>query len=154
MLNEFAKRRPDFRGGLPILLADDRPWAMPGPRETSPGEVGDDRRARLVRMVAESENRADRLLGEMALAIHLLAVNYDLRPDDYRQLLEVDRADPRFERMIDDFHAIYLRHAEALEPVPVPLAEARRPLTRRIVSMFTRPGRAVGAPRSGRRAAC
>lgn len=152
MLNEFDKRRPDFRGGLPILLADDRPWALPGPRETSPGGVADERTARLVRWVAESRNRADRLLGEMALAIHLLALNYDLAPDDYRQLLEVDRADPRFARMIDDFHANYLRHAKALEPAP--LAEARTPIVRRIVSIFARPGRAVGAPRSGRRAAC
>lgn len=152
MLNEFALRRPDFRGGLPILLADDRPWALPGPRETVPGGTADERTTRLVRWVAEAQSQADQLLGEMALAIHLLALNYNLGPNDYRQLLEVDRTDSRFTRMIDDFHAIYLRHAEALAPRTT--VEVRAPIGRRIVSMFTRPGRVLASARSGRRAAC
>src|SRR5690242_7891870 len=85
---ESVHRRPDFLGGLPVRLADGQDWAFAGPRELSRadeslrGEVHG-----LLGAIAWAEDEADRLRGELALAIALLAANYDLAPADYARLL-------------------------------------------------------------------
>ena len=87
-LDEGNVRRPDFRGGRPIRLADGQEWRLPGPRELAhaTGRDRDDVVATLS-MIAEAEDETERLRAELALAIQLLSLNYDLIPGDYSPLL-------------------------------------------------------------------
>jgi hypothetical protein len=86
--SEAGFRRPDFLGGRFVRLADGRGWAFPGPSEIAAAgqTLGAEVMALLVG-IAEAEDEADRLRGELALAIRLLAINYDLSSADYSRLL-------------------------------------------------------------------
>src|SRR5690242_4889167 len=85
---EAERRRPGFLGGLPIPLADGQDWAFAGPREAAAAGPADRAAvADLLRGIDEADDHADHLRGELALAIHLLGLNYDLSPADYARLL-------------------------------------------------------------------
>ena len=116
---EAERRRPGFLGGLPIPLADGQDWAFAGPREVAAAGPADRAAvADLLRGIDEADDHADRLRGELALAIHLLGLNYDLSPADYARLLTGTPTDPWFAPLQSYFHDLARRHAEALGPRP------------------------------------
>jgi hypothetical protein len=89
LADETSRRRPDFRDGTRIRLADGQKWTLPAPPKPTERIVGpfppqyDD----LIQAVRESETASDRRLAELALAIFLLGHNYRLSATDYEQLL-------------------------------------------------------------------
>ncbi len=113
--SEASFRRPDFLGGLPVRLADGGEWVLAGPREVAQGEPA--LRVAVVALLGEideAEEEADQLRGELALAIHLLARNYDLEPADYAGLLAFSPDDPRRADLRESFRALARRHADEL----------------------------------------
>ncbi len=114
---EAASRRLDFLGGHPICMADGCDWVFAGPKE-----VAEDKSPlcaevkALLGEIDEAEDEADRRRGEMALAIHLLARNYNLAPADYARLLAFSAGDPRLTKLQDSFRVLAHRNADALRP--------------------------------------
>lgn len=97
MLSELEKRRPDYRGGVPVKLADGQLWAfarpevvfVPADNEDGFDEdwnLGPDYRA----LIVAAQNASDGggiIKAELALARYLLCLNYDLTTEDLRGLL-------------------------------------------------------------------
>src|SRR4051794_36061040 len=106
MLNERAVRRDDFLPGVPVLLANAQSWFFPLPAGGGTTATSDDDYRPLVGAVAESEDEAERLRAELALAIYLLARNYHLSPRDFRELLECRPDDPRIRAMKHSFRGL------------------------------------------------
>ena len=126
--SEAGFRRLDFLGGRFIRLADGREWAFPGPSEIAAAgqTLGAEVMALLVG-IAEAEDEADRLRGELALAIRLLAINYDLSPADYSRLLSSPPGSPGIAEMQMSFRDLAHRHAQALESREAPtVSQGRR----------------------------
>lgn len=144
MLSEINLRRNDFHGGLPVRLADDQYWAFPGPREIAPGGGSEHPKVLgLLAEVAESEDEFDRGRGELALAIHLLALNYVLGPDELQSLLRLAPNDPRLPTLRSAFHELAVRHMEALA---APADPKQNTQTRRFRLPFFRPAAPKAAP--------
>jgi hypothetical protein len=89
LVDERACRRPKFREGTNIRLADGQTWTLPAPPKPSewmspPFEaVYTD----LMHAIEETDDRQQRTLAALSFAIFLLGHNYCLRPEDYQQLL-------------------------------------------------------------------
>lgn len=113
---ESGFRKPTFLGGLWVRLADDQEWALPGPREL--GEAGPDRDevAAILRAIGMAEDKAECRRGELALAIKLLSINYDLTPETFQAILEHGADKPAPSSLQDVFHDLACRHAEAIWP--------------------------------------
>jgi hypothetical protein len=119
MCVEVELRRPEFLGGIPVHLADGGEWAFPGPRElVHDGAVSDPRLARLLVAVFGAEDEAERGGIELALAIHLLALNYRLGPEDYDLLLDGHGTAGAGADLRHAFHDLSVRFADALLPRP------------------------------------
>lgn len=117
MFTEMERRRDEFLGGIPLMLADEQYWAFPGPRELSPeGQARDPGLVALLGVIATSESEADRHRAELALAIRLLGRNYRLTPTEYQELLGAKGSERIRGRMLAGFHDLACRHAEALQP--------------------------------------
>lgn len=118
---EMERRGPVFLGGLPIELGDGQEWAFPGPRELfdDNGQFTPELLS-LLEGIGEARDDSERLLGELALAIHLLSLNYELEPVDYTRLL----GGPGLGRMQQGFHdlatRLFLALADREHPQPVP----------------------------------
>jgi hypothetical protein len=101
---ERTRRRPRFRPGIELRLADGQVWTLPLPPEPigeavpSPGDrevTWDDQGYReILRAALDAQDEGELFRAEMALAIHLLDWNYSLDPDDFEELLD-DRGDDR-----------------------------------------------------------
>lgn len=106
MLDERSLRRPNFRTGVEVRLADGQSWTFPAPPESSgdcPAGVDglrtDPQYRAIVGAILEAEDRDDRLRAELALAIYLLGRNYRLGAAEYGRLLEYRPGDPALEAM-------------------------------------------------------
>jgi hypothetical protein len=121
MRSEVEQRGPAFLGGLPIELGDSQAWAFPGPRELfdAHGRFAPELLS-LLKAIREAQHDSERLLGELALAIYLLSLNYELEPGDYSQLL----GGPNLARMQHEFRDLATRLFRALadreRPQPAP----------------------------------
>jgi hypothetical protein len=108
MLDEPALRRPGFREGPRIALADGQQWTFPRPwlrlypvrgqdgGITAGGGPGygltyEDLVDRLIE--SDPNDTAGRLGLQLAMASHLLLLNYKLNDADLRRLLVIDLAD-------------------------------------------------------------
>jgi len=125
MRNEVALRRPDFRPGIAIRLANGQAWTFPAPSASpgmaAEGDLSGRRSSRpdpeyeaLIRAVLEAEDEIEGRRVELALAIYLLGQNYDLGPADYSRLLEFPPGNPALAALQRDFHnlaADHLRHS-------------------------------------------
>jgi hypothetical protein len=118
MLNEVSRRRPDFRPGPSIRLADGWDWTIPAPpRVTAPEAEGfGPDYAATVAALESAEDRTERLRAELALAIYLLSRNYDLTPDDLYALLGFPPDDPALAAMQAAFHRIAREHLRSCRP--------------------------------------
>lgn len=144
---EVASRRPGFVGGEPIILADGQAWSFPGPGELA--EEGPEREevAAILLAIAECEDEAERLRGELVLAVRLLRVNYGLSPAAFREILEFRPGDPGLAASQAAFRGLARRHAEALRPCREPPSALRgTPFG----LAFARRGRARDPGRAGR----
>ena len=127
MRDERELRRPDFRPGLPIRLADGQSWTFPDPPDRAGEDTArfDPEYRALVAALLEAEDDVERLRTELALAIHLLARNYDLRPADYAGILEYPPSAPGLGALQRALHAVALEHLRHLRQ-PTGKAPARR----------------------------
>jgi hypothetical protein len=122
MLDERALRRPGFSPGCWVRFADGQVWALPGPADVPE----DPTYPALVRAVGDAESPAEQLRGELALAIYLLGLNYDLDAEAYEALLDQPAASPALaamQRALSETagaHADALRRRSAAEPVIAP----------------------------------
>jgi hypothetical protein len=89
LADELSCRRPSFRPGKEIQLADGQAWTFPAPPLESEWKVlpFDGQYVEILQAISESEDRAEQRLGELALAIFLLGHNYRLSPADYERML-------------------------------------------------------------------
>jgi hypothetical protein len=134
MLDETALRRPDFHPGSPILLADGQRWTFPARtaltrgrslnRDEPDGLVAD--YAATVAAVREASLGTRRLRTELALAIFLLCLNYDLTRDDLFALLCYAPGDPALAEVQEAFRRLALEHARPSRSSAVAAPEPRR----------------------------
>jgi len=104
-LDEKARRRDPFAGGVPVVLGDGQEWSLPRPRIGFYPGVGEDGSLRfgeqpesvfgrdydaLLDAYVEAEDGSAAIRSLLSLAVDLLRRNYDLPPADLRTLL------PRF----------------------------------------------------------
>src|SRR3954471_11611022 len=130
MLDEESLRRPDFLPGIPVRMADGQIWSLPKapdryPRMADGGVLGQDYEA-MVAEVLDAEDEAEQRRAELALAIALLARNYDLGPADYQELLGGESGGPITAALQRAFSDVALEHAYSLQPRAV-AGPARRP---------------------------
>ena len=117
MGNERARRRPGFRSGWQVRMADGQAWSLPVPEleEGTQGKVesGWDNPSyrAILRSVAEAEDAGELFRAELALAIHLLRWNYQLDVNDLHQLLDDQEEEGRPRVGLGEaLHALALAH--------------------------------------------
>jgi hypothetical protein len=108
MLDEKALRKPGFRDGPKVTLADGQEWVFPKPRIRFKPRIVDGRveigggpsfgpefdlKLDVLFGVAQADP-AERLRVKFEVAVRLLAANYDLKPDDFAELLVLEPGDP------------------------------------------------------------
>ncbi len=139
MVDELSCRRSRFQPGTPICLANDQEWTFPAPTADS-GLVFESAEAEylgLIQAVREAEDQSERLLAELALAIFLIGLNYQLSSTDLANLFTFQ---PRSQKLIDSQHAFeslardhilsLAMRGEPHLPVPSPRAKRRPPRRR------------------------
>jgi len=123
MHDERALRRPGFRPGIKIRLADGHFWSLPVPTEHVV-EMVDDPTAvdspwnepsyqSIIHAILEAQDASELFRAEMALAIHLLNWNYALSPDDFEELLD-DINETRRAVLRDALHSSASAHLKAV----------------------------------------
>jgi hypothetical protein len=123
MMDERALRGPNFVGGTRIRLADGQAWSLPD--HLSDRE--DDEHEGLLRAIGEAEDEPERLRGELALAILLLARNYRLTPADYAELLTYAPGDPALAETQAAVSELANRQRRNLQPLAT--ANSRGPVS-------------------------
>jgi hypothetical protein len=105
-LDEQALRRPEFEDGAPVVLADGQEWRLPRPRVRLVPDDSD-RGFKLRLALPADEGRfqtlmdtldaategVDLMRAELAVARHLLLLNYDLTPAQVADLLQFSYRD-------------------------------------------------------------
>ena len=94
MVDELSSRRSRFPPGTPICLANDQEWTFPAPTADSESafEPAGAEYLGLIHAVQEAEDQSERRLAELALAIFLIGLNYDLSSTDLAQPVHVPAA--------------------------------------------------------------
>jgi hypothetical protein len=96
MRDERARRRPNYRPGLKLRLADGQVWSLPIPLSQEEAALSqaanpnwnDASYRLLIDAIVNSGDRGELFRAELALAIHLLDWNYSLAPEDFEELLD------------------------------------------------------------------
>ena len=101
MVDELSSRRSRFQPGTTICLANDQEWTFPAPTADSEFAVesAEAEYLGLIHAVQEAEDQSERRLAELALAIFLIGLNYDLSPTDLAKLVHVPAAITRARRI-------------------------------------------------------
>jgi hypothetical protein len=110
MLDTMIQRRPGFRLGASLHLADGQEWTVPAPGYLA--ESGQTYDA-LVAAVCLADDRPEMLRAELALGIHLLALNYSLEPLLMGALLDFPKGDPALDRLQAELHTVAVDHVRA-----------------------------------------
>jgi hypothetical protein len=128
MLDPMTRRRPEFRPGTSVLLADGQVWVLPDPDVSAGLTPSLDA---LIAGVVEAGDAIEGLRAELALGIYLISANYDLPPLALGPLLEFRSGDPSLTRFQADLHQVALAYVRAhrpdAAPLPDPSPAARRP---------------------------
>jgi hypothetical protein len=108
MLDEKALRKPGFSEGPKVVLADGQAWILPKPRLRFKPRIVDgkveigggpsfgpefDDQIDILFGVIEADP-AERLRVKFEVAVRLLAANYDLRPNQFSELIVLEPGDP------------------------------------------------------------
>ncbi len=147
MVDELSSRRSRFQPGTPICLANDQEWTFPAPTADSEFAVesAEAEYLGLIHAVQEAEDQSERRLVELALAIFLIGLNYQLSSTDLANLFTFQ---PRSQELADSQHAFELlarnhilslaRRGEPPLPVLFPSAERRPPGRRALAWLRSR----------------
>jgi hypothetical protein len=157
VVDELSTRRSRFQPGTSIRLANDQEWTFPAPTAVSKFAVEPEgaEYLGLIQAVQEAEDQSERRLAELALAIFLIALNYQLSSTD---LVKLFTFQPRSQELADSQRAFELlarehilstvRHNKLSMPV-VARAAPKRPLADRFLSWLRSHGLLrKGLPRS------
>jgi len=109
---ELGSRRPTYLGGKGLRLANGEVWNFPRPATVPRGLDGERPHHELARAIHEADNEADRGLAELALAIFLLGLNYDLTPEDHQELLAFEPDSDALHDWRTGLRAIATAHVE------------------------------------------
>ncbi len=131
MVAEVLSRCPAFLAGREIRLADNQSWTFPAPLEDVEFIVEDEAEyVGLIQAICEAEDRSDRLMAELALAMFLFGLNYQVDPADLeflftfppgsRELTDSQRA---FQLLAQD----HLRHRYGQGNLPSPTPVVSEP---------------------------
>jgi hypothetical protein len=112
LAHERLNRRPSFRDGVNIRLADGQFWTLPAPQKPSESryESFGTEYTDIIHALMEVNDRSEQRLGELALAIFLLGLNYSLSPSDYECLLGFSPESPELTAVQLTFHRIAQDH--------------------------------------------
>ena len=118
-LDEKSLRKPEFSAGVKVTLADGQDWTLPKPRIRFMPRIIDgkveigggpsfgpefDDKLDILFGVSEADP-CERLRVKFEVAVRLLAANYDLKPEDFAELIVLEPADPasdeRWEQLCD-----------------------------------------------------
>jgi hypothetical protein len=123
-LNEAEKRRPDFRGGRPVVMADGQEWFLARPRVrfvpadndigfevvlSGPGDGYNELIERRVALRADpNATLLDLIPLDLEIGRRLLTANYDLTTAEVARVLQFgyDPEDREGERILDDVLAV------------------------------------------------
>jgi hypothetical protein len=142
VVDELSIRRSRFQPGNPICLANDQEWMFPAPAAHSEFAVesAEAEYLGLIHAVQEAEDQSERRLAELALAIFLIGLNYQLSSTDLANLFTFQ---PRSQKLTNSQHAFeslardhilsLARRGKLPLPAPSPSAE-RRPPGRRVLA--------------------
>ena len=104
VVDELTSRRCRFRSGTSIRLADDQEWVFPAPTadpEFAVESAGVEYLG-LIRAVQEAEDQNEARLAELALAIYLIELNYELGSAELASLFTFP---PRSKQLAASQHA-------------------------------------------------
>ena len=142
MVDELSSRRSRFRPGNPICLANDQEWTLPAPVADSEFAVesAEAEYLGLIHAVQEAEDQSERRLVELALAIFLIELNYQLSSTDLANLFtfqprsqELTNSQHAFESLARDHILSLARRGKLPLPASSPIAE-RQPTGRRVLA--------------------
>ena len=135
VVDELSCRRSRFQSGNPICLANDQEWTFPAPRADSEFAVesAEAEYLGLIHAVQEAEDQSERRLAELALAIFLIGLNYELSSTDLANLFtfqprsqELTNSQHAFESLARDHILSLARRGKLPLPAPSPSAEGNR----------------------------
>jgi len=147
VVDELSSRRSRFQPGNSICLANDQEWTFPAPTAGSEFAVesAEAEYLGLLQAVQEAEDQSERRLAELALAIFLIGLNYELSSTDLAHLFTFQ---PQSQELADSQHAFealagehILAQARCGEPplaVPCPSAASRLPGRRALAWLRSR----------------
>jgi hypothetical protein len=131
MLDEKSLRKPSFTAGHAVTLADGQEWTFPKPRirlkpKIANGKVeigggpsfGPEYDEQLDVLFGTVEvDPVERLRVKFEMAVKLLSANYDLKPEDYAELIVLEPGDPasdeRWEQLSNVLLGIAPKHSPA-----------------------------------------
>ena len=116
LVHEHLSRRPSFRDGVKVRLADDQMWVLPappGPSESAELLFGIEYLG-LIDAVMEVQESSELRVAELALAIFLLGVNYSLPPSAFERLLDFTPDSSKTAVAESAFHQIATEHVSSL----------------------------------------
>ncbi len=116
---ELSSRRSTFRGGRGLRLADGEVWNLPHPAAMPAGVGGEATHRDLARAICEAENEHERGLAELAFAIFLLNLNYDLSHEDLQGLLSFEPGSDALRDWRVGLRAVVDSHVEHLQGTPL-----------------------------------
>jgi hypothetical protein len=126
---ESLNRSCDFQPGRGIELADGQAWIFPCPSEGTSISVGSarDEYYGLIRAIAEAEDKGERQMADLAMAIFLLRLNYRLTSEDLQYLFTFPSDSERLRNSQVAFRALatdHLRHE--CESAPATTSDAEQ----------------------------
>ena len=132
VVEELICRRPTFRLGREITLADGRPWTFPAPQaQAGPAtRAQDDDYLGLLRAVWEAEDLHERYLAELALAIYLIELNYQLGSAELEFLFTYRPGSPELADSQRAFDMLAREHLQSVCPeaiLPQPPSPPQEP---------------------------
>jgi hypothetical protein len=107
-LDEKSLRTPGFTEGVKVTLADGQEWTLPKPRIRFKPRIVDGRveigggpsfgpefddKLDILFGITQADP-AERLRVKFEVAVRLLATNYNLEPDNFAELIELEPGDP------------------------------------------------------------
>jgi len=107
-----------------MRLADGQFWNLPGPAAVVRNGEDEARYPELLRAICESDDEAGRGLAELALAIFLLNLNYDLSPVDLQDLLTFEPGSDALRDWRRELREIATAHVEFHRRIPASPAPA------------------------------
>jgi hypothetical protein len=131
VLDEKALRKPGFQPGFKIKLADGQEWVFPKPRLRFFPKIGDDGSVGVdggATFGSECDGQLDAIFGvdetdaferlrlKFEMAVRLLGANYELKPEDYRQLIVLEPGDDASETMWEELTALMAGNTPKLLP--------------------------------------